>query len=72
VSSDDRPALVVHGVGDPRPARALDGIVAAMPRAELRLLDGVGHMPWVEDPDGLRSVLRGFLRSLPGDVARVE
>jgi proline iminopeptidase len=43
-----------------------------MPRAELRLLDGVGHMPWVEDPDGLRSVLRGFLRSLPGDVARVE
>lgn len=34
---------------------------AALPRAELRLLEGVGHIPWVEDPEGFRSVVRGFL-----------
>jgi proline iminopeptidase len=40
-------------------------MVAALPRAELRLLDGVGHRPWVEEPGGLRSVVRRFLRALP-------
>lgn len=63
----DAPTLVVHGTGDPRPAWALDGMVAALPRAELRLLKGVGHIPWVEDPGGLRSVVRGFLRVLPSE-----
>jgi proline iminopeptidase len=68
----DMPVLLVHGAEDPRPAWALDSLIAALPRAELRLLDGVGHMPWVEDLDGLRSVVRAFLRSLPGVGAPVK
>ena len=57
----DVPVLVVHGAGDPRPAWALDGMAEALPRAELRVLPGVGHVPWAEDPEGFTEVLRGFL-----------
>lgn len=57
----DVPVLIVEGAEDPRPAWALDGMVEALPRAERVVLPGVGHLPWVEDPEGLATVLRNFL-----------
>ena len=57
----DVPVLVVDGAEDPRPTWALDGMVEAFPRAERIVLPGVGHLPWVEDPEGFAAVLRGFL-----------
>jgi proline iminopeptidase len=53
--------LVVAGEEDPRPPFAVDSLVAALPRAELVVMPGVGHLPWLEDPAGLRALLRRFL-----------
>lgn len=57
----DVPVLVVAGGEDPRPPFAVDSLVAALPRAELVVMPGVGHLPWLEDPDSLRAQLRRFL-----------
>jgi proline iminopeptidase len=57
----DVPVLVVAGEEDPRPPFAVDSLVAALPDAERVVLSGVGHLPWLEDPEALRTVLRGFL-----------
>lgn len=60
----DVPVLVVAGEEDPRPPFAVDSLVAALPQAELVVMPGVGHLPWLEDNEGFRSVLRRFLTAL--------
>lgn len=60
----DVPVLVVAGAEDPRPPFAVESLVAALPRAELVVMPGVGHLPWLEDPDGLRALLRQFLANV--------
>lgn len=57
----DVPVLVVHGAGDPRPVACAEEVAAALPDARLAVIDGAGHVPWVERPDELRGVLRTFL-----------
>jgi proline iminopeptidase len=53
------PALFVNGEGDPRPAP--HSVVAAIPDARLRLIDGAGHLPWLERPSEVAVALREFL-----------
>lgn len=65
----DTPVLIVDGAEDPRPAWALDSMEAALPRVERRVLSGVGHMLWVEDPEGLVTVLREFVGRAVGRSA---
>jgi proline iminopeptidase len=55
------PTLVVHGELDPRPAWAIDSLVAALPDATVETLSGAGHLPWLEDPAGFSRPLREFL-----------
>lgn len=55
------PVLVVHGSRDPRPLSALEAMLAALPRAELVLMDGVGHLPWLEDPVSFGGIARDFV-----------
>jgi proline iminopeptidase len=57
------PTLLVHGADDLRPPYVTDSLLDALPNAERVVLDGVGHYPWVEDPDGFRRVVREFLVS---------
>lgn len=57
----DMPALVVHGDGDPRPAWAVESMVDALDKAEFRVLHGVGHVPWLENPASFKKVLCDFL-----------
>jgi proline iminopeptidase len=57
----DAPVLVVHGSGDPRPASALEPMLAALPRAEFVLMAGVGHLPWLEDPTAFGRIAREFV-----------
>lgn len=61
----DAPVLVVHGDADPRPLAAVEALASELPRAELVVLPGVGHFPYLEAPEALRWVLRRFLASLP-------
>jgi proline iminopeptidase len=55
------PTLIVHGTEDPRPAWAVDELVAALPRSRMVLLEGAGHLPWVEQPGAFAEAVRGFL-----------
>lgn len=60
------PVLIVHGAADIRPDWALDSLERALPRVSRTLLDGAGHLPWVERPDAFRSAVGDFLtRELP-------
>jgi proline iminopeptidase len=61
----DVPVLLVHGRADPRPLAAVEALARALPHAELVVLPGVGHFPYLEAPDLLGRVVRGFLASLP-------
>ena len=57
----DVASLFVHGADDPRPPFAIDDVVRAIPGADVRILAGVGHTPWLERPGEVASVLRDWL-----------
>lgn len=57
------PALVVHGLSDPRPAWAARELADAI-HAEWVAISACGHFPWVESPAVLREALRGFVAGL--------
>ncbi|MFD7511947.1 alpha/beta fold hydrolase [Streptomyces sp. NPDC059853] len=57
----DVPVLIVHGAEDIRPGWALDSLEQALPRVSRTVLNGAGHLPWVEEPNGFRSVVGEFL-----------
>jgi pimeloyl-ACP methyl ester carboxylesterase len=57
----DVPALVVFGAGDLRPSTPARELAHSLQRAELLLVPGAGHFPWLERPDLLRPALRQFL-----------
>lgn len=49
-----QPTLLVYGTADPIGTvelwrRAVD----LLPRGELELVDGAGHMPWLDDPSAV-------------------
>ena len=50
----------LHGLGlsDADIARPFVGL---LPNAELELMSGVGHAPWMDDPDGCASMTSSFL-----------
>lgn len=58
------PVLIVHGAHDPRPAHAVDSLAASLPHVTRHSITDAGHMPWLEQPDQLRRLLRGFLTGL--------
>lgn len=66
----DTPTLIVDGSGDIRPRWAVDSLEQALPRVSRVRLDGAGHLPWVEDPDGFRTAVRGFLTNRQHDRNR--
>ncbi|MFE5045741.1 alpha/beta fold hydrolase [Streptomyces sp. NPDC056637] len=55
------PTLIVDGAEDIRPRRAVDSLEQALPRVSREVLQGAGHLPWVEAPDGFRAAVGGFL-----------
>jgi proline iminopeptidase len=55
------PVLLVDGARDIRPRRAVDSLERALPAARRVVLEGAGHLPWVEDPEAFRSAVTGFL-----------
>jgi pimeloyl-ACP methyl ester carboxylesterase len=61
----DMPALFIHGTLSPIPAAETERTAALVPGALLRLLEGVGHWPWLERPGSVRSALEELL-ALPG------
>ncbi len=60
------PALFVHGDADPLPARGAVETAALMPNAQVALLEGCGHFPWIEQPGELTRVVSDFLDAATG------
>jgi proline iminopeptidase len=56
------PALVIHGAGDAIPFASTSGYADALPNGELRVIQGAGHFPWMEQPAEFFSVVNNFLR----------
>jgi pimeloyl-ACP methyl ester carboxylesterase len=58
----DRPTLWLWGTEDPyAPVTEGRAWAAAMPDATFELLDGAGHMPWLDDPEGHARRIERFL-----------
>jgi pimeloyl-ACP methyl ester carboxylesterase len=52
------PALVLWGARDPYlPSRFADAYASALPDADLQLLPGAGHWPWIDDPSAIERIL---------------
>lgn len=65
------PMLMVHGSGDPRPIDGPSEVASWIPTATLQVVPGAAHLPWVEQPDLVRSTLKTFLRrSIAAPIAR--
>jgi 3-oxoadipate enol-lactonase len=62
----DRPALVIHGTADSTLGlESVKTVAAAIPGAELALLDGLGHRPDISRPDVVNPLLTDFLGRRP-------
>jgi proline iminopeptidase len=60
------PNLIVDGAEDIRPRWSVDSLAQALPHVQRVVLEGTGHLPWVEDPDGFQAAVAGFLAAPPG------
>jgi proline iminopeptidase len=60
------PTLVVHGTADAVPFASSQAFAAAIPGAQLQVMSGVGHFPWMEAPVPFFTSLNSFLRRQGG------
>jgi pimeloyl-ACP methyl ester carboxylesterase len=70
-----QPILFVYGSADPVGTIDLwERVVASLPHAELRLVDGAGHVPWLDDPSTVGASVTRFLGAAPrgGDEDALE
>jgi pimeloyl-ACP methyl ester carboxylesterase len=63
----DRPACVIWGEGDPYAPSALAARQREVfSRADVHVLPGLGHWPFLDDPDAVLAILLPFLRAQVG------
>jgi pimeloyl-[acyl-carrier protein] methyl ester esterase len=67
LSAIDRPVLLIHGTADTicPPAASLF-MASQLPNARLRMLDGVGHAPFLSRGSDFNRMIRGFDEELHG------
>jgi proline iminopeptidase len=63
------PTLIAHGREDPIPLSASEALARALPDARLVVLEGSGHVPYVEAPDELFRAVRGFLQETASHIS---
>ena len=58
----ERPTMLVYGTADPTGTLDVFGrLVGVLPRGELQVIDGAGHMPWLDDPGAAADAVRRSL-----------
>jgi proline iminopeptidase len=60
------PVLIIDGAEDLRPRWAVDSLEEALPRVGRVVLPGVGHVPWLEAPEAVGTLVREFVRGGAG------
>ena len=55
------PALVLHGDASPIPPVEAERSAALIPGATLRILPGIGHFAWIEEPGSVRREMEALL-----------
>lgn len=64
----DIPALVIHGQDDQLiPVSEAQATAAALPEADLVILDDAGHLPNLEQPDAFDDAVRRYLEQFYGE-----
>jgi pimeloyl-ACP methyl ester carboxylesterase len=62
LASIRQPTLLVYGAADGTgPIDLWKRFVSLLPDGELYLLEGAGHLPWLDDPSAVGNKVRGFL-----------
>jgi pimeloyl-ACP methyl ester carboxylesterase len=58
----EQPTLLVYGTADPvGTVETWRRVAGVLPRGELQLVDGAGHMPWLDDPSAVAGHVSRFL-----------
>jgi pimeloyl-ACP methyl ester carboxylesterase len=66
-----QPTLLVHGSEDPSGSlESLRLVVDAPPRCELRIVEGAGHVLWLDDPALVVAAVGSFLTVTESEVTR--
>ena len=66
-----QPTLLVYGACDGTGSlESLRPVVDALPRCELRIVEGGGHVVWLDDPAAVAAHIGSFLTSTEREVAR--
>lgn len=55
------PSAFVHGRDDPRPWESVTGLADTSGLGPITVLDGAGHLPWVERPEAVAGLLHDLL-----------
>lgn len=59
----DQPTLMVYGTEDPvGNVEKWEHFIDLLPQGVFRVVDGSGHMPWLDDPVRIGGLVGGFLR----------
>lgn len=65
LAAADLPALVIWGAGDPYiPVAFAEKQKAAFPSADVHILPGSGHWPFIDDPSGVSELFSDFLQTV--------
>ena len=68
-----QPTLFVYGTADH--VGSVDiwrRVVGELPHGELQIVDGAGHMPWFDDPQGIAAHVSRFLATSPAMTDRAS
>jgi pimeloyl-ACP methyl ester carboxylesterase len=58
------PTLMLYGTADPSGSQAVwNRLIDAMPNGEIQLIDGAGHMVWLDEPGRVARETASFLRA---------
>lgn len=61
----EMPVIFIHGALDPIPAAEIQRSARLVPGADLHLLEGIGHFPWLEQPGSVLELLQAFAAANP-------
>lgn len=57
----ERPFGLIHGIDEPLPHTASTATAGLVPHSTVEIIEGAGHLPWLEQPDAFRIAVEKVL-----------